>query len=115
MLARRKSPHGAVSAPPPHEETSSIPPMRSLALITTILAAVAAACHQPVETTTNSPNVRQYGTPQRVGNGTVRTYIQLDESSGSTPIEVGVAMSESAMEGLPAPMAMSAEAMKAAG
>ena len=91
-----------------------MPRMRNLVVISTIIAAVAAACHQPVETTTSSPNVRQYGTPQRVGNGTVRTYILLDESNAGAPLEVGVAMSESAMEGLPAPMAMSAAAMKAA-
>lgn len=55
---------------------------------------------------------RQYGTPRKVGNGTVRTYVVLDQKQGGTPLEVGVAMSESAMEGLPEPMQMSAEEMK---
>lgn len=58
---------------------------------------------------------RQYGTPQRVGDGTVRTYVVLDQKNGGTPLEVGVALSERAMEGLPAPMAMSAADMKQGG
>src|SRR5678816_2392535 len=45
---------------------------------------------------------RQYGTPQRVGNGTVRTYIVMDQKNGGRPLEVGVALSEQALEGLPA-------------
>src|SRR5678815_1537824 len=45
---------------------------------------------------------RQYGTPQRVGNGTVRTYIVRDEKNGGRPLEVGVALSEMALDGLPA-------------
>jgi len=47
---------------------------------------------------------RQYGTPQRVGNGTVRTYIVQDQKNGGRPLEVGVALSEQALEGLPAPV-----------
>jgi hypothetical protein len=58
---------------------------------------------------------RQYGTPAKLGNGTVRTYIVTDEKDTGRPLEVGVAMSEQAMEGLPAPMQMSAEEMKKGG
>jgi hypothetical protein len=47
---------------------------------------------------------RQYGTPQRVGNGTVRTYIVTDQKNQGRPLEVGVALSEKALEGLPAPV-----------
>jgi hypothetical protein len=47
---------------------------------------------------------RQYGTPTKVGNGMVRTYVVLDEKDGRTPLEVGVAFTEDAMEGLPAPV-----------
>ena len=47
---------------------------------------------------------RQYGTPQRVGNGTVRTFIVSDQKDGGRPLEVGVALSEQALEGLPAPV-----------
>lgn len=50
---------------------------------------------------------RQYGTPVKVGNGTVRTYVVLDAKNGGTPLEVGVAMSEDALDGLPAPVASS--------
>jgi len=45
---------------------------------------------------------RQYGAPQQVGNGRVRTYVVLDRHGA--PLEVGVAFDEGAMDGLPAPM-----------
>ena len=48
---------------------------------------------------------RQYGAAQRVGNGTVRTYIVTDQKNAGRPLEVGVALSEQALEGLPAPVA----------
>ena len=48
---------------------------------------------------------RQYGTPVRVGNGRARTYVVLDQRSGGRPLEVGVALDEAALEGLPAPAA----------
>jgi hypothetical protein len=51
---------------------------------------------------------RQYGTPVKVGNGIVRTYVVLDEKQGGKPLEIGVAMSEKSLEGLPAPMPMPA-------
>ena len=80
--------------------------------------ALALACREPTSTTTtglrgaragfDQPGThRQYGTPVKVGNGTVRTYIVLDQKNGGTPLEVGVAMSESALDGLPAPAASS--------
>jgi hypothetical protein len=52
---------------------------------------------------------RQYGPTVKIGNGVVRTYVLRDKSS-DIPLEVGVAMSEEAMEGLPEPMPMSASA-----
>lgn len=86
------------------------------------LAAAAAACSQPADTSISpmasasaaapgadraAPAVhRQYGTPQRLGNGIVRTYVVLDERDGHTPVEVGVAMSEPSMLGLPAGTAL---------
>jgi hypothetical protein len=45
---------------------------------------------------------RQYGPAQKVGTGVVRTYVVVDAKS-RVPLEVGVAMSEQALEGLPAP------------
>ena len=50
------------------------------------------------------PARRQYGPMQKIGNGTVRTYVTLDEDDDRVPLEIGVAMSESALEGLPAPV-----------
>ena len=48
---------------------------------------------------------RQYGTPVAVGNGRARTYVVLDQRSGGRPLEVGVALDEAALEGLPTPSA----------
>jgi hypothetical protein len=44
----------------------------------------------------------------KVGDGTVRTYVVLDQKQQGRPLEVGVAMSERALEGLPAGMPMPA-------
>jgi hypothetical protein len=52
---------------------------------------------------------RQYGTPTQLGNGTIRTYVVLDEKDASRPLEVGVAMSEQSLEGLPQGSAMSGD------
>jgi hypothetical protein len=46
---------------------------------------------------------RAYGVPTRVGNGRARTYVVLDRKNRGRPLEVGVALDEAAMEGLPAP------------
>ena len=50
----------------------------------------------------------QYGPAAKLGNGTVRTYIVTDRENPRVPLEIGVAMSERSMEGLPAPMPMAA-------
>ena len=50
--------------------------------------------------------VRLEGEAQRVGNGTARAYILVDERDASVPVEVGVALSEGVMEGLPKPAVM---------
>jgi len=49
---------------------------------------------------------RVYGDALAVGNGRARTYVVVDANDASTPLEVGVALDEAAMDGLPAPMAM---------
>jgi hypothetical protein len=46
---------------------------------------------------------RQYGTPIQLGAGRARTYVVLDQKNGGAPLEVGVALDERALEGLPAP------------
>lgn len=98
---------------------------RSSILLTagSVIAIALAGCSQPAETptaadasvsaTTSAASAsqaadagvhRQYGTPQKIGNGMVRTYVVLDQKNGGAPLEVGVAMSEGAMDGLPAPV-----------
>lgn len=52
-----------------------------------------------------------YGPIVKVGNGTVRSYVRLDPQHDSVPLEIGVAMSEGAMEGLPAPVPLKPEEM----
>lgn len=45
----------------------------------------------------------QYGTPTKLGEGMVRTYVILDEKAGRVPIELGVAIDARTIEGeLPA-------------
>lgn len=51
-------------------------------------------------------SLRADGAPQRIGNGTVRTYVLFDPANRRVPIEVGIAISERGLEDLPAPMAM---------
>jgi hypothetical protein len=41
---------------------------------------------------------RQYGTPVQVGNGMARSYIIMNKG---VPLEIGIALSERALEGLP--------------
>jgi hypothetical protein len=80
--------------------------MKPTSAISIIAAACAAAvfiaCGSDTEITGADSNTIQYGTPQTVGNGTVRTYVVVNRNDPSTPLEVGVALSETAMEGLPA-------------
>jgi len=50
--------------------------------------------------------IRHYGIPVRLGNGTARTYVLVNTSDRDVPLEVGVALSEGAMEGLAAATGM---------
>ena len=84
---------------------------RAFVLAGATIAAVLAACAKTDSTVSVDPSSsqnpgvhRQYGTPQKVGNGTVRTYVVLDQKNGGAPLEIGVAMSEDALQGLPAPV-----------
>jgi len=49
---------------------------------------------------------REYGPAVRLGQGIARTYVTFDARDSKTPVEVGVALSETAMFGLEAPMPM---------
>jgi hypothetical protein len=55
-------------------------------------------------------SLRADGVSQPIGNGKVRTYILYDPANRAVPIEVGIALSASALEGLPAPMQMAGAA-----
>jgi len=46
--------------------------------------------------------IRHYGVPIRLGDGIARTYVLVNSADRDVPLEVGVALSEGAMEGLPA-------------
>jgi hypothetical protein len=75
------------------------------------LLGLLAACEEP--TPTGSPEVapaasapsghvvRHYGAPVKVGDGIARTYILINSTDRNTPLELGVALSARAMEGLP--------------
>jgi hypothetical protein len=45
-------------------------------------------------------STRTYGAAVKVGNGEARSYVQYDEKTGA-PTEVGIALTERALEGLP--------------
>jgi hypothetical protein len=113
-----------IATPPPHSRPSifqetTMSRSRSFATASVALAIASfVACSDPGSTGVASSTSasldragfdqagahRQYGTPQRVGNGTVRTYIVRDQKYGGRPLEVGVALSEKALDGLPAPV-----------
>ncbi|MGH7514094.1 MAG: DUF5602 domain-containing protein [Gemmatimonadales bacterium] len=46
--------------------------------------------------------IRHYGTPVRLADGAARTYVVVNTADRDVPLEVGVALSEGAMERLPA-------------
>ena len=48
----------------------------------------------------SAAKARRYGTAVKVGDGQARSYITLDHDTGA-PTEVGIALSERALEGLP--------------
>ena len=52
---------------------------------------------------TRRGSLRTDGAPQRIGDGTVRTYVLYDPANRAVPIEVGIALSEDALENLPKP------------
>ena len=43
---------------------------------------------------------RQYGTPVKLGNGNARTYVVVNARDGQAPVELGIALSEQALDGL---------------
>lgn len=43
----------------------------------------------------------QYGTPVKLGNGNARAYVVADARNNQAPVELGIALSERALDGLP--------------
>jgi hypothetical protein len=73
------------------------------AVAAALLMTFVACDNDPVEVNGGSPTInRQYGPAQSLGNGTVRTYITLDSKNNNIPVEIGVAITETAMDNLPA-------------
>src|SRR6476660_3240251 len=70
-------------------------PVPRLLLVAVALTAAAASGVRPA-----SGLHARYGAPVALGNGQARTYVMLDRLSGS-PVEVGVALSAGALDGLP--------------
>lgn len=78
---------------------------------TAVFAFALAACQEDSVAPQVAPNANvdapgvhlQYGTPVKVGAGRARTFVVLDAKNGNAPLEVGVALDERALDGLPAP------------
>lgn len=80
--------------------------MKTIYMMSAVAAAVMmSACSSPVDGTKGTAT-KQYGPAQNVGNGTIRTYVIVDEKDPNVPVEVGVAMSEGVMNNLPAATSM---------
>lgn len=85
------------------------------AMAALLTLAAASACNDDAAATPAGPNDvvtlpngigLQYGESVALGNGQARTYILLDQKQQGRPIELGVALTPAALEGLPAPMNM---------
>jgi Domain of unknown function (DUF5602) len=75
--------------------------MRSLALVVLALAGLAwSGSKQPMDRGTMYGAQLRYGTAIRMGKGEARTYVVRDLKTGD-PVEVGVALTEGALQGLP--------------
>lgn len=84
----------------------------TLALLLLLPACAADAPQQPLQAPASDPALaragydtpgahRQYGKPVKLGNGQARMYVVLDAKNGQAPMEVGIALDERALEGLP--------------
>lgn len=73
---------------------------RGLAIGFALVGAVTTGACERESTSPSGANDRVYGPEVALAQGTVRTYVQLE---GGRPVELGIALSESALEGLPGP------------
>ena len=75
--------------------------MRSRFLVVLALTGMACgASWESLDLATESSARREDGAPVKVGRGEARAYVVVDPESGD-PVEVGVALDEAAMDGLP--------------
>jgi hypothetical protein len=100
---------------PARFRASSRASVRAAALATvagSVLTALVAACADTDRSSLATENAAesragaagthvQYGTPIQLGQGRARTYVVLDRKAGGAPLEVGVALDERALDGLP--------------
>jgi hypothetical protein len=75
--------------------------MRSLALVVLALAGLAwSRSKEPQDYGTMDGAQLRYGAAIQMGKGEARTYVVRDQKTGD-PVEVGVALTEGALQGLP--------------
>jgi uncharacterized protein len=76
---------------------------RNLAIASALsILAIAAGCSDDSNPTTPDGGLtRVNGQAVTLGNGNARTYVMLDKENDNAPLEIGVALDEAALEGLP--------------
>ena len=79
---------------------TSLPTRSVLLLVAAALTAAAVRGVRPAPDGAAAGLRARYGAPVTLGNGQARTYVMVDARSGN-PVEVGVALSAQALEGLP--------------
>src|SRR5688572_7205687 len=83
-----------------HTTRRSLAAAALLLSVTTIASAQGAALSGASSRGPVAAPARTYGDAVKVGDGTARTYVELDRVTGA-PTEIGVALSERALEALP--------------
>lgn len=113
-MAKMRAPRDGVGGARLGEVTMSIRSHTLLALGSAATAGLLAACAPDSPTGVGAPATldragydqpgmhRQYGTPRKLGDGMARTYVVLSERGARTPVELGVALDERALDELPA-------------
>jgi hypothetical protein len=71
------------------------------ALAGVILVAAVGDARRTNNTATSTTTRVRYGAAQKLGNGHARAYVVTDAARGGAPTEVGVALDEAALDGLP--------------
>src|SRR5690348_12370621 len=88
-----------------------------LALAVSLAACSGDMATRPASTTSTRPSFdragytepgthRQYGAPVKVGDGMARAYVVTDNKNAQAPLELGIALDEKALDGLPSDQMM---------